>query len=87
MQMMKQIDAPNIPMIFSNSGNTIAKKTNTALTPTLITNLFTELKIALDLVSAWLDTPNNTSKDEIIGFALRGVLANGITQINDFING
>lgn len=85
--MMKQIDAPNIPIIFSNSGNTMAKNTNNALTPIRITNLLDELNAAIALVFATLFTPNNTSKEDMIGFALRGVLAKGIKQINDFIKG
>ena len=85
--MIKQIEAPSIPMILSNSGNKIAKMTKTALTPILIINLPRVLIVSLNLLALMVETPNKTSKVEIIGLAFNGVLANGIIQINPLING
>lgn len=98
-QIMKQIEAPRMPIIFSNSGKTIAKPTNMALTPTLIRNLVVVvihppiLEPINDDVegdeppASALATPNNTSNAEIMGFAFKGVLAKGMIQINPLIKG
>lgn len=87
MQTKKQIDEPKMPITRSNSGKRIANPTKTAFTPILITSLMKELKKRLKPFWEDLSTLNKISKVEMMGFAFKGVLANGIRQIKPLSKG